>query len=165
MKQKLIELKEKQANPQVGDCNTPLNIWKIKMINVWKIQPYYRQKIYKLTTKEIIYTCKDLFKTWEVWQMWILVKMRDIRNTNKLLVGRQCDRTTLENNGHYLIKQRMCTFCQSNSTLSINYYTYALEDMLNSHTHALEGICNSFHNGIANNWGLKKPGNNSDVQR
>ena len=72
MKQKLIELKEKQANPQVGDCNTPLNIWKIKMINVWKIQPYYWQKIYKLTTKEIIYTCKDLFKTWEVWQMWIL---------------------------------------------------------------------------------------------
>ena len=37
MKQKLIELKEEQANPQVGDCNTPLNIWKTKqMINIWK---------------------------------------------------------------------------------------------------------------------------------
>lgn len=34
MKQKLIELKEKQANPQIGDCNTPLLFERSKMISI-----------------------------------------------------------------------------------------------------------------------------------
>ena len=76
--------------------------------------------------------------------------MRDIRNSNKLLVGSLIE-PLWKTIGHYLIKQRMCTFYHSNSTLSINSYTYALEDMLNSYTNALQGMYNSFHNGIANN--------------